>query len=300
MSRVSIEAVISKMGLLALDERRGADLLAMSLPDAAQSEAAGRDAVERYRVERGVAVMPVRGVLTPNSAALERWFGWSTYAGVEESAGALAGDDSVGAVVLVVDSPGGAVLGLQAAAQAVAALAQIKPVYALVNPLAASAAYWLASQAREISVTPGGAVGSIGVGLTSWAYVEPANGVQMYEFTSPHARAKWPDPSTDEGKVEFMRVLSESESDFHDAVSAGRGIDRGELAKRLSVSDDPADGGAVFKPADALARGLADRIETVSGFFARVFAAHAPDAKGGSRAFSAQARARAAVAKASI
>jgi len=38
-----------------------------------------------------------------------------------------------------------------------------KPVVAIANSLAASAAYWLASSAGEFYVTPSGEVGSIGV-----------------------------------------------------------------------------------------------------------------------------------------
>ena len=38
-----------------------------------------------------------------------------------------------------------------------------KPILASVNSQAASAAYWLASQATSVSITPGGAVGSIGI-----------------------------------------------------------------------------------------------------------------------------------------
>lgn len=284
---------------MALDAGFAAALLALDWPQAAQGDAmAAQGEAERYRIERGVAVVPVRGILTPNSAVLERWFGWSTYRGIEESCAALALDEGAAAVVLEFDTPGGMVLGIEDAAQAVAALAAIKPVYALAAPLAASAGYWLASQAREISMTPGASVGSIGVAVTAWRAMQPGgDGSQEFEFTSPHARAKWPDPTSETGRAEIIRGLAETEARFHAAVAAGRKIALADLPAALSVSEDPADGGAVFAAPEAQARGLADRIETRAAFYARVLTAHAPAPRRTTRAALARARAAEATAR---
>ncbi|WP_444430882.1 hypothetical protein ACTTAM_08335 [Rhodobacter capsulatus] len=135
--------------------------------------------------------------------------------------------------------------------------------------------------------------------MTAAANVAPgaASGCRLFDFTSRHARAKWPDPATEDGKAEIRRGLDRTEARFHAAVAEGRGIAPEDLAARLSVSDDPEDGGAVFEAAEALARGLADRIETRAAFYARLRAAHAPaPRKGlarGARALARRARAKA-------
>ncbi|TCM56162.1 signal peptide peptidase SppA [Rhizobium sp. PP-F2F-G48] len=72
-------------------------------------------------------------------------------------------DDSVKAVIVDTDSPGGAVSGTDEAAEIIASFKGIKPIVAQVNSTAASAAYWMVSNADEIVVTPSGWVGSIGV-----------------------------------------------------------------------------------------------------------------------------------------
>ncbi|WP_323789976.1 S49 family peptidase [Thalassovita sp.] len=240
---------------------------------------------ERYEVQRGLAVVPVRGLLTPNFYGLERWFGWTTYHGLEETMQTLAASDEANAIVLAVDSPGGLVVGIEAAAQAVAEAAKIKPVVALINPMAASGGYWIASQASEIVMTPGSIVGSIGVAVTSGSFeAMGANGVRQYEMTSTHARAKWPDPATEGGRVELQRSLDESEARFHAAVSSGRGIALDDLPGQLSVTEDPTDGGAVFGPADAVARGLADREQVQSAFWAQMQASYGPAQRSGKRA----------------
>lgn len=262
------------------------DLMMLDMPTAwGDDDQPVAAAVERYTIQRGVAVVPVRGILTPNSAVLERWFGWSTYFGIAEALADLTGRGDVSAIVLDVDSPGGLVTGLAVAADAVAAARTLKPIHAIAAPLAASAAYWIASQAETLAVIPGGIVGSIGVAMMASSIVGPDNwGEQWFSLTSSHARAKRPDPGTEEGMTELRRSLDEHEALFHAAVSAGRGIPAADLAARLSVTSDPRDGGAVFQGADAIARGLADTVETRNAFYARMFDAHGGSGKGTARA----------------
>ncbi|WP_417257361.1 S49 family peptidase [Celeribacter sp.] len=299
----TVEQVIAGGGLLALDRALSLDHIAREWPDVAADQAQGRGEKiaakpERFHVERGVAVVPIQGVLTANSVILEKYYGWTTYRGLEETCETLLADDSVQTVILSVNSGGGMVVGLKSAANALARLAKAKPVHALVDTVGASAAYWLTSQAGEISMTAGAVVGSIGVGVSVGAYAQPSgSGVQWYEFTSTHARAKWPDPSTDEGRAEIQRDLDATETEFHDAVASARGIDRDDLSARLSVTDDPRDGGAVFGPAEAMDRGLADRMETRAEFFARLVGEAMPSPKSKSRASMARARAAQAAAK---
>ncbi|MGI3165996.1 S49 family peptidase [Pseudooceanicola sp. 200-1SW] len=284
--------------VMALHEPAARGLLEHPMPEATAPGAAVAATPERFAVERSVAVVPVRGVLTPNSAILERWFGWATYRGLVETCEQLASDEAVSAVVLELDTPGGAVRGCAGAAAAIAELNAVKPVHALVDPLAASAGYWLASQAREISVAPGAELGSIGAGLMTGAYVQPgaATGLQLFEFTSPHARAKWPDPATEEGKAELERSLAEAEARFHEAAAAGRGMTPDDLRSRASVTDDPRDGGAIFDGTGAISRGLADRIETRRAFYGRILGTYAPPPRKGRSAGHRGASARAAAA----
>ena len=281
-------------------------LLAEDIPTTPRTEAVGEaggmvaSSSERFTVQRGVAVVPVRGLLTFNSFILERYLGWTTYAGLVETFNELARNPDVTGVVIEGDSPGGLVTGLDAAGQAIAACAKLKPVHALVNPLAASAAYWLISQARDITMTPGSVVGSVGIALNASTPVQPgSNGEQAYLLTSSNARAKRPDPATDEGRAELQRSLDEAEARFHAAVSAGRNIPIADLTTRLSVTDDPRDGGATFAPGDAIARGLADQAETRAAFYDRILGTYAPQPrKVASRGYAA--RAAAAMASAAL
>lgn len=275
-------------------------------------DAAGVDAIsagpdlrvergERYAVSGGLAVMPVRGILTTNSAMLERYLGWATYHGLTEALGQLDANDDVRGIVLEFDSPGGMVLGCSGAAAAISAVG--KPVHALVHPLAASAAYWLASQCDDITMTTGSEVGSIGVIGTA---VDPAApdmyGDQWTTVRSSHARGKNPEALSAEGRALLQAQVDKAEAAFHAAVARGRGFDVGSLPERLSMTADPRDGGGVYDDEDALQRGLVDVIGADRArFYGAMAGQYASSSTGRTGArFGAQARAAVARARAAI
>lgn len=109
-----------------------------------------------------VAVIPVIGTLTQRGDVINSETTRST-ADVAAQVEAAVAEPKVDAVVLEFDSPGGEVFGVPEAFQAIRAAAKQKPVVAVANSVAASAAYYLASAATEIWVTPSGQVGSVGV-----------------------------------------------------------------------------------------------------------------------------------------
>jgi ClpP class serine protease len=84
----------------------------------------------------------------------------------EDVAGALRAmlaDDSINKIVLDIDSPGGSSYGVAELFNEIYGARGQKPIVAIANSLAASAAYWIGSAADRFLVTPGGLVGSIGV-----------------------------------------------------------------------------------------------------------------------------------------
>lgn len=313
MSRDSIQARIAGQ-LMAMDLQSGWPCLAQDWPTqpmaARPDMMAGTDIRveygERFVTVRGVAVMPIRGMLTPDSDILERYLGWSTYAGIEAAAAELAASDEVRAVIVDANSPGGFVIGMEGAAAALARLAAVKPVLAIAAPLAASAAYALISQASSIAIVPGGMVGCIGVlGERDWPVQAAMDGNQRFITVSGLARAKRPDPTTETGRAELQRAADEAEARFHGMVARGRNIPLAELPDRLTVSADRADGGATYMAEDAIARGLADTVEVRAAFYDRVLTAYAPPPARPvpmrpARSAGARAAAAAALAKATI
>jgi len=106
-----------------------------------------------------IAVIPVCGVLT-NSR--DWWFCGSSYGDITASFIEAMGDDSVKAIVLRVDSPGGECAGCAEVGDLIYAARGEKPMVAILDPYACSAAYWLASACDLVTIPAAGMSGSIG------------------------------------------------------------------------------------------------------------------------------------------
>lgn len=108
-----------------------------------------------------IAVIPVYGTVMQRGSQLNLCDGGTSTQAISQALAQANADPGIAAIVLDIDSPGGSVYGVAELAAEIRASS--KPVTAVANSLAASAAYWLGASASEFYVTPGGEVGSIGV-----------------------------------------------------------------------------------------------------------------------------------------
>ena len=111
----------------------------------------------------GVAVIPIHGTLVRRTVGLEAESGLISYATLTQLLDAALGNPAVSAILLDIDSPGGESGGVFDLADRIRAASQIKPVWAVANDMAFSAAYALAAAASQVFVSRTGGVGSIGV-----------------------------------------------------------------------------------------------------------------------------------------
>jgi signal peptide peptidase SppA len=142
-------------------------------PDASRFVGANRDVdpttgqavgLPYRRTPEGVAVISILGGLANRGTSLEGGsMSRQSYEGIKFQIAHAGKDAKTRAVLLDLQSPGGEAIGAFECADAVRALAAVKPVVAVVNGMAASAAYAIASAATKIVTTPTGLSGSIGV-----------------------------------------------------------------------------------------------------------------------------------------
>jgi signal peptide peptidase SppA len=117
----------------------------------------------------GIAVIPLQGFLTKGPSKFES----TSTVLARRALRHAAQDEAVQAILLYIDSPGGHVAGTDTLARDVARIDQTrKPVWAHIDELGASAAYWIASQAYRISANDTAEIGSIG----TMAVVEDSSG----------------------------------------------------------------------------------------------------------------------------
>jgi ClpP class serine protease len=162
----------------------------------------------------------------------------------------------VGAIMLVVDSPGGHVSGISAFADMVASGAKLKPTIAHVSGSAASAAYWIASAAGEMTMERTAIVGSIGVVAAVQKQVEPdSDGYVAIEIVSSNAPNKRPDPTTEDGAGEIRSTLDAIESTFIADVARGRKTTADNVIANFG-------GGGVKVGNAAVKAGMADKVQS--------------------------------------
>jgi signal peptide peptidase SppA len=180
-----------------------------------------------------------------------------------------AADPDVSAILLMVDSPGGTVAGTQDLAADVAAAAAKKPVWAFIDDLGASAAYWVASQATKVFANAGTAwVGSIGTLLVVYDVSGAAEeaGVKALVFgTGPLKGVATPGTVvTDDQQAYFKALVEDTQRSFDAAVAGGRGMTPDQLAAVKT--------GGAFLASDALRLNLIDGIQSIDQTLAQLAA----------------------------
>jgi signal peptide peptidase SppA len=133
---------------------------ALNRPASAQVPGADRNARKKYEIIAGVAVIPICDILVHTPTY---YWGETTYNSIADSFFGAIADQDVKGIALHINSPGGEVSGCFDLADAMFSVRGIKPIHAIVDEAAYSAAYALASCADKIVLPRTGGVGSIGV-----------------------------------------------------------------------------------------------------------------------------------------
>lgn len=216
----------------------------------------------------GVAVIPLRGLITPRPSFLSLLFGgggglMGFRAALRES---VASDD-ITAIIIDVDSPGGSTDLLVETAAEIRNARSTKPVVAVANTWAASAAYWLAAQADELIVTPTGEVGSIGIFTAheDWSQFEENFGVHTTLISAGKYKTEGNqfEPLSEEARAAIQAVVDEYYDMFVSDVAAGRGVSAGAIRGGYGE-------GRMVPARQALAESMVDSVDTLEATIARM------------------------------
>jgi len=145
--------------------------LSLEQPDGAVMDAVGpglagerMDPRTGYYIDRGVAVIPIRGTLVNRGAWIGTYSGLMSYEGIAHQLDMVARDDRVSAIMFDVHSYGGEATGVDDLGRMIRALE--KPAYAMIDGAGSSAAYWISAASRRVHITRSSHGGSIGVVIT--------------------------------------------------------------------------------------------------------------------------------------
>lgn len=215
--------------------------------------------IEEGNMNERVALLTVNGVIQ-DTGSTGSLFATETYNHqffLEQLEQAKT-DDSVKAIVLQVNSPGG---GVVESAQIYKEIREIqeeagKPVYVSMGSMAASGGYYISASADKIFVNKETITGSIGVIMQSVNYGKLAEkyGVEFVTIKSgPFKDIMSPSREMTEEERNMLQVmLNDSYEDFVDIIEQGRNMTEAEVKK---VAD-----GRIVNGRQAVEAGLADEI----------------------------------------
>lgn len=213
-----------------------------------------------YKLSGTAAVIPVHGTIFPRPNIFMAYSGGCSAEQIGRAVEQAAADPKAAAIVLDIDSPGGSVYGVPEAAAKILAARKVKPVYAVANHVAASAAYWLASQANTVAVSPSGTVGSVGV---IWPHVdlsraEDLAGRKTTYVTAGQFKAEGAQefPLDDEARAERQRIVNDIYAQFVGAVAKGRGLTPAAVERDFGQ-------GRMRLAREAVTARMADRVATL-------------------------------------
>jgi protease-4 len=214
-------------------------------------------------------------VLTLGSLGLIGWMGKDTgdfggeAVGVVEIEGAIADarevleqirrfreDDDIKAIVVRIDSPGGAVGPAQEIYREIRKTVNTKKVIASMGAVAASGGYYVACAADGIVANPGTITGSIGVimGYTNFRQLlEKIGMVPVVIKSGPYKDTGSPTREMRADEREILQSITDGiHQQFVTAIAEGRGLARDKVA---AAAD-----GRIFTGEDARSRNLVDRL----------------------------------------
>ena len=226
-----------------------------------------KDKPEPSTVGTSIAVLPVFGVIARRANMMTEFSGGMSIERFTKQFRQAIADPEIGSIILDVDSPGGGVFGVDELAEEIFAARQRKRIIAIANPIAASAAYWLASAAGELVVTPSGEAGSIGVYAIhqDFSKANEMLGVAPTYISAGKFKTEGnPDaPLSDEARAHMQADIDRYYKMFTAAVARGRGV------KREAVVNDFGQG-RMLGAKEAVAAGMADWVGTIDDVIDRL------------------------------
>ncbi|MDX2458256.1 MAG: S49 family peptidase [Gammaproteobacteria bacterium] len=209
--------------------------------------------------EKHTALVDFKGIITDSSEASADKIITGLRAAFE--------DKSTAGVILRANSPGGSPVQSAYIYDEIKRLRELypdTPLYAVVTDMCASGCYYVASAADDIYVDKSSIIGSIGVRMDGFGFVDTMGklGIERRLYTAGKSKG-FLDPFTPSkpADVEHVKVLLESiHKQFISSVKSGRG-DRLKDNPKLFT-------GLVWTGEESLSMGLADEIGS-SGYVAR-------------------------------
>ncbi len=231
-----------------------------------EAAVAGRGRNSQPAAPAGIGLLSIQGTITHRANFFSRFSGGTSAEAVGQAVDQLAADQSISAIVMDISSPGGSVYGVEQLALKIQSAGKVKPVIAVANSLAASAAYWIGTAATEFIVSPDAEVGSIGVFTmhvdTTAARERDGQKMTMIKAGRLKGAGVAGLPLSEDNLAEIQKGVNDYYDLFVAAVARGRKVPEAQVRNGFGE-------GSTVRAKEAVALGMADKIGTLDGVLAR-------------------------------
>jgi signal peptide peptidase SppA len=215
----------------------------------------GRSRDPGYDVVEGVALVHICGTLVQKNGYLRPYSGMTGYDGIRQTFLTALTDPDVKAIALNIDSCGGEVAGCFDLVDTIYDARGEKPIWAILDEAAYSAAYALASAADRIIVPRTGGTGSIGVVTchVDWSKALAGSGIAVtfIQYGDRKTDGVSERPLSDAALNRIQADIDTLGEMFVDTVARNRGI----AASKIKATE-----AATYLGRAGVARGLADAV----------------------------------------
>lgn len=217
-------------------------------------------------VQDGVAMIHIKGSLVSGSAGYGLFYGAVGYDDLRCALSAAVSNPNVSAILLNVDSGGGAVAGVHELSQVISRVNAIKPVVTYAGGVMGSAATWLGRAASYVYCAETSITGSIGIIMVhmerSKMLEEMGVKVTVIRAGAEKALATPYEPLPDKARENFQR-----QADGLYKIFIGAMADYCQVS--YEVADEKFGQGREFLGKEAVSAGLIDKVGTLEDAFAK-------------------------------
>jgi len=207
-----------------------------------------------------VGVLNINGPIFPKANMMTQMSGATSIEKLQSDFRQMVSNDTIKSIVLNIDSPGGMSDLIMEMGDTIYEARGQKPIVAVANTTAASAAYWLGSQAEQFYVTPSGQVGSVGVYTVHQdkSAQQEKEGISTTMISAGKYKVEGSPfgPLSDDAKEHMQERVNETYAEFVSAVARGRNTSE-EVVKE-SYGD-----GRTYRAKTALAMNMVDGVQTL-------------------------------------
>ena len=198
----------------------------------------GKNKDLKFSERRGnIGILNIRGPIVRYAGMMELSADVRSLESYTKEFKTLEEDPNIEVIVLNIDSPGGEAAGISQFATYIRN--SKKRVVAFVDDLGASAAYWIASAAKEIYASTTAFVGSIGVVFTiiDDSQKQEKEGIKTNEIVSIQSPKKRPDIKSEEGRKQIEVWANDLADKFIKAVASYRGVSEEYVLNNFGQGD---------------------------------------------------------------